>query len=365
MRHFQQPSPFPLLRILTLIGATLSLPAVLTAQGLENTETRVDETAASAWEPVIVLTEDAQVFRGNEPGPKLPPGSITYISTRNGEWLLVPRYNSWIHQKHVLALPAALQSLNEQISKQPNGPLHHYRGIVNSELGRAEPALQDFAEAIKLGVDSASVYLNRGLAWQRSGHRANALDDFNKAIGKDANDPQAYFNRGVLHIEMEQPKEAMLDFNAAIRADPKFAEAYNNRGLLLQERGDLADALANFNHAIKLRPRFPAALTNRAFLHQEQGEWAEAIEDYAAALKMAPDSHPTLNDLAWVLATCPQRDDRNGEFAMRYAERANELTGGRLPDYLDTLAAALAEAGDFDRAVTVATQAIELTEMPR
>jgi Flp pilus assembly protein TadD len=164
----------------------------------------------------------------------------------------------------------------------------------------------------------------------------------------------------VLHSDAGRLAAAIANFDQAILLDPEYAEAYNNRGVVWQAQGDLAAARNDYEKAIKLRKRYPGALTNRAYLRQLDHDYPGAIEDYASALRMAPDAHPTLNDLAWLLATCPDENIRDGKSALTYAERANQLTDNKDPDYLDTLAAAAAEAGDFDRAVSAAESAIKL-----
>jgi len=59
-----------------------------------------------------------------------------------------------------------------------------------------------------------------------------------------------------------------------------------------------------------------------------------------------------------MLATAPQAELRNGAEAVQLAERALQVAGRPSTSLLNTLAAALAEAGQFDRAVEVCTQAI-------
>jgi serine/threonine-protein kinase len=56
-------------------------------------------------------------------------------------------------------------------------------------------------------------------------------------------------------------------------------------------------------------------------------------------------------NLAWLLATCPDANVRNGEKAVEYAKKARELWEWNSPIRFDTLASAYAEAGDFDNAV--------------
>ena len=67
-----------------------------------------------------------------------------------------------------------------------------------------------------------------------------------------------------------------------------------------------------------------------------------------------------MNNLAWVLATCREASVRNGAEAIELARRAVELSGGRVPAILGTLAAAYAEAGRFPEAVQTARKALEL-----
>ena len=64
--------------------------------------------------------------------------------------------------------------------------------------------------------------------------------------------------------------------------------------------------------------------------------------------------------LAWILATDKNPDIRNGKAALKWAKVACEGEGAKNPDYLDTLAAAYAEAGRFDMAVKTAEKCLEL-----
>ena len=67
-----------------------------------------------------------------------------------------------------------------------------------------------------------------------------------------------------------------------------------------------------------------------------------------------------LNNLAWLLATCPDASLRDGPEAVRLAEKACELTHSRRTIMVGTLAAALAEAGRFPEAVEAAQKACAL-----
>jgi tetratricopeptide (TPR) repeat protein len=102
---------------------------------------------------------------------------------------------------------------------------------------------------------------------------------------------------------------------------------------------------------IELNPRFSPAYSERGGGRSAKGDVEGALVDYNKAIELDPGNSDAYNSLAWLLATCPRATVRNGARAIENARKACELTGWKEGNYIDTLAAAYAEAGDFLAAV--------------
>ncbi len=103
------------------------------------------------------------------------------------------------------------------------------------------------------------------------------------------------------------------------------------------------------------------AHNNRGITYSDKSDFDRAIADYEQALKLNPDLASALNSLAWEFATMPLPDRRDGRRAVDLAERALVLDE-REPGFLDTAAAAYAEAGRFADAVRSQKTAIALLQ---
>ncbi len=142
----------------------------------------------------------------------------------------------------------------------------------------------------------------------------------------------------------------------SLQANPGFPDTYVTLAKALTEKGRLDEAKAHLGTAIRLNPTNAETHEILAEIQHRQGRVAEAITEYQAALKLNPDWQEVLNNLAWVLATHPSPEVRNGPEAVRLAARACSLTGRTNLWLLSTLAAAYAEAGDYAQAIAAAQE---------
>lgn len=107
----------------------------------------------------------------------------------------------------------------------------------------------------------------------------------------------------------------------------------------------------------EINPTFSEAQIQIASGLCRQGNFSGAANHYRQMLKTHPVMVDLLNNLAWLLATCPDAAVRNGSEAVEHAEKACQLTHYQTTVVVGTLAAAYAEAGRFEDAIRTAQKA--------
>ncbi len=314
----------------------------------------------STSQSVQVISADAEGFLGGKSQGKIPLGTVhRYTEERDG-WLFIPRRNAWVRHDQLIPIERAEDHFTAVLNEKPNAEALHHRGIARQSLGELESAVTDLSEAIRLGLKSSAVFVNRGNALYNLGKYEAALEDYNAAIQIDERNSLAYNNRALTWAAMNKLDNAIQDATHAIRLDPTSAEAYNNRGVSYRKQGDLQKAVWDYTEAIHHFTSFGDAFANRGYARVQLGEYAEALQDYYQAVTLAPGSPQAFNDAAWLMATCPDEQFRNGERAIEYARYACEVTKHQNGEFVDTLAAALAERGEFEEAAKTQEQAITL-----
>jgi Tfp pilus assembly protein PilF len=149
-------------------------------------------------------------------------------------------------------------------------------------------------------------------------------------------------------------------FEHALQVTSNNSCAHFSLGNELADQGKTPEAMKQWETALEIEP-------SRADIHGRiagalcrQGDFAGAIARYRRALQIDPELAEVLNNLAWLLATCPEASLRNGPEAVQLASQACELTRFGRTIMVGTLAAAYAEAGRFADAVATAEKGCAL-----
>lgn len=293
---------------------------------------------------------------------------------RNSEILFtrtvaVTRNNDVAHHHLAVALsnahriPEARSHFAEVVRLQPkDADARNNLGLSLAFEGRTPEALEQYEIATRLSPTNTSVAFNWAMALQSLGRKEEAVAPLRNVVATGTRDPQARIALGKLLLELNKPDEALGHLREAAAQDPRSAEAQLALGQAFSRMNRPPEAGAALKSAAELGPQSAEAQSEFGAWLAARGQPAEAVQRYRQALKCRDDFLPALNNLAWLLATTPNDNLRNGAEAVRLAEQACALTQRRVPFLLGTLAAAYAEQSRYNDAVAAATQAADLAE---
>ncbi|NLE37372.1 MAG: tetratricopeptide repeat protein [Pirellulaceae bacterium] len=234
------------------------------------------------------------------------------------------------------------------------------RAQVHVQMGNLDAALHDLNQALVLQPDHPIVLLLRATLYHETRKPDAALADLNRVLRREPDFAQARRLRWIILIGEDKLDQVVEEMEAQLKKTPDDQTILIQMAMLCTARREPQKAIDIYTSILTKTPDNAEALEGRANAMLGIGKHAEAIADFEKALKLAEPDSGTLNNLAWVLATSPDDELRDGRRAVELALKACELTQYGQAHILSTLAAAYAESGDFKSAVEWSKKAIEL-----
>jgi tetratricopeptide (TPR) repeat protein len=157
---------------------------------------------------------------------------------------------------------------------------------------------------------------------------------------------------------------AYQKLGAALQADPAFWQAIYYRAELHFQQHKYELTVEDCTEILRVKPDNMVALLLRAQANTKLGRNDECLRELDAVI-----SHTKTKNVvplvmayemrAWLRATTPDSNFRDGKKALSDAKQACKLSQNSDPQSLDTLAAAYAEVGDYDSAADAEERAIK------
>jgi tetratricopeptide (TPR) repeat protein len=255
----------------------------------------------------------------------------------------------------------AIEQFQAAIQSNPaSAEAHNDLGTAYRSLEKRDDAIAEYKKAIESDAKFAPAYDNLGFVLAGEGDMDGAIANFSKAAELDPRDGGAEANLGRALLKKNQLDEAIAHLTRAVKLGPDSAEVETNLGLALGEKGKADEAIPHFEQALKAAPGMAQAEYYLGELLIMSGHGVDGLAHWREGLRKEPDNLLLLNETAWLLATAQDAGVRNGKEAVDMARHVVDLTSGRSPKVLGTLAAAYAEAGQFDQAIATEQQAEEL-----
>lgn len=252
------------------------------------------------------------------------------------------------------------------LARNPSCWMAHYeRARPLRERGDTDAAIAEYERGLAIWPGYAAAHYNVASAYLDQGDTQQAIVHYETALRLDPNDAETHNNLANVLKGLGESTVAMAHYEQALKIRPDYALAEYNYGNTLLGTRDTDAALRHFRRAAELAPRDAELHLGVANAFLKTGRASEAMAQYQKTIELAPGNIPALTNLAWALATSSDAALRDGGRARRLAEQAEQLSGGSEPLVLHSLAAALAETGDFSQAIETAERAMQLAETQR
>ena len=273
--------------------------------------------------------------------------------------------------------------------------------------GNLDQAMKFYDRALKLFSWHVPALVGRGnLIRQQAlssveddlGTKIQQLDQaaasFSAALTLDPFNTQAILGKSNVMIERKETTAAIAELSAYLEIDPKRAEVHAMLGRLYFTKRDFNASAKHLLVAYELRPTLPFVAGDLGYLYLASGKprlgrkflrlshrlqpsdrnvlkhlaeaefttgnFSEAVDLLTRTIKVHPNHRRSKQLLAWLLATSPFEEDRNGGQGQKLIKPFVTMMGDRSPTTLEVYAACFAETGDFDQAVRHQEKAIEL-----
>jgi protein O-mannosyl-transferase len=237
---------------------------------------------------------------------------------------------------------------------------HNTSGILLLKVGKFDQALEAFERALACDPNMADAYAAAASILVKKGDLQKAAAYCNRAAEIDPSNAGVPYVRALILARQGRHEEAIAACRQAIEVKPDSTQA---RALMADQwlaLGRTAEAEAALRETVQIEPNNPDRHEALGKVLIQQRRWADALAAFRAAIDLKSRDPSPYNSAAWILATNPDRNLRNGKQAVILALQAATLMPRKGPDALDTLAAAYAEAGEFSKAVTTAKEAAEM-----
>jgi tetratricopeptide (TPR) repeat protein len=257
-------------------------------------------------------------------------------------------------------LDEAIAAYREAIRiKKDFANAHNNLGVALERQQKWDEAIAEYRQAIALDPKHAKAHRSLGLALERQQKWDEAITANRRAIELDPKDAIAHHNLGAVLNNQGKIDEAIAELRQAIVLDPKVARIHSNLAFVLAAKGQLDEAIAAHGRAIELDPKEVSFRINRGTIYNNLGKYEKARADYEMALKLAPKHVQSHNNLAWLLANCPEVKLRDPRRAVELARKATELVP-KEGMYWNTLGVAHYRAGNWKAAIEALDKSMQL-----
>jgi tetratricopeptide (TPR) repeat protein len=257
------------------------------------------------------------------------------------------------HERGELA--EAERLYREILQAEPRfAPAWHLLGVIASQCGRHDAAVNLFGRANALNPADAEAHNNLGSALLALGALDKGTDCFRRAVELHPTFVEALYNWGNALAQQGKLTEAINAYQRAIEHNRGVPEIHRALGRALTAENRFEDAAYAYRNLASLRPSDAESQFELALALQTCDRLEEAVTVYRQALAIEPRMAGAQRNLGAALKSLNRLQEAEACF-----RRAVELNGADAEAHFN-LGSGLAIQGKFEEAAAAYEQAVQL-----
>ena len=248
--------------------------------------------------------------------------------------------------------------------KDPKDLLDYHTAVIQIKPLLREHKYDQVREAcekmISIQPDIAKPYIYLACMANRLKDYPEAIKQLTKAVEIEPDDIVPHNIFADIYEKQGNHAQAINHHTISLKIQPEQTGVLNQLAALYTSLNKTDKAVESYSKSLQIEPKQPTVMSDLAMVLYGQNKVAEAMALWSESLQIDSKQVYAANSLAWLKAT--SKDDRfyDPPEALKFAKQACQLSEYKDPGMLDTLAAALAANGQFDKAVETAGEAIEI-----
>ena len=175
-----------------------------------------------------------------------------------------------------------------------------------------------------------------------------------RVITNEPNNAKIRIEYGISLYMQKRNEEAKQQFRIALELEPNNEIAFLQLGTMFQQENDSLNAITYYRKSIAANSKNVNPWLQLGNYFVELGRWNDALDHFKKALEESPNDIDFLERYAWILATCPDDEIRDGQLALTYAKRLALMRKKRSDQDINCgiiFALAYGELGEFKKAI--------------
>ena len=206
-----------------------------------------------------------------------------------------------------------------------NGKNHaglFFKGFSNYMLENYEIAINFFERCLEINPDDSEVEYSYAISLLNLDKPTKAKQMFIKLLEKNPENEDVLYYTGMSAYNEKSYENALTYFDKVLTKNPNHVKSLFKRGQIFLNTNKINEEIFSFEKILNLYPDEIIVLNHLGECYRQKNNFNYSESLFEKVLKMDSENVTALSNIAFIYFFDKERNDKNVEWAIQYAERA-------------------------------------------